>query len=93
MTELEHDASAARAVALDFLSGVENTGRWLYGFGNLHAPRRQIRQSQRPLAPQPNKRQETNVTVGWTRSRWPWSSAGIEYESVRTASSPVSLCA
>ena len=33
-----------------------------------------------------------NVTVGWTRSRWSWSSAGIEYESVRTASTPVSPC-
>ena len=32
------------------------------------------------------------VTVGWTRSRWPWSSAGIEYERVRTASIPVSSC-
>ena len=29
------------------------------------------------------------MTVGWTRSRWPWSSAGIEYESVRTTEAPV----
>ena len=61
MTELEHDASAARAVALAFLSGVENTGRWLYGFGNLHAPRRQIRQSQRLLAP----RGQANTIKHW----------------------------
>ena len=34
----------------------------------------------------------TYVIVGWTRSRWPWSSVGIEYARVRTDCWPVSEC-
>lgn len=32
------------------------------------------------------------MIVGCTRSKWPWSSVGIEYASVRTICLPVSEC-